>query len=582
MLAEKAMPKRISKIGRYVCILIMTVISAEYMVMLMLDTTGASILLPREIEAVLDALLIVVLSAAPTYFFIIKPIIKETLSYTDELKKLVTALDASGEAVIITDADGSITYVNEVFTDITGYTFDEVIGRNPRILQSGRQSKAFYQMMWRSIVKTGEWQGELWNKCKDGRVYPERLHIKSILGGNGKVKFYICNFADITEQQEQEKLLRQAQKMDAIGNLVAGVAHNFNNVLAAITGNTYLAKKSAVNLKTIDYLKCIEKSSQEAAVMVKQLLSFSHAGVQQKAPMHIVDLTLEAVNTAKLGIREDIKVTTRFTPEPLIVFCDAVDIQQALINLINNARDALEGSEERAIKVSVEHKMRKSCSRRITCDDCSLEVVHLVVQDTGSGISETDLLHIFDPFFTTKPLGGGTGLGLSMAKGTVESHGGSFHVSSELGVGSRFEICLPLTSAVLQIQEAQEKREPRESRCQETILVIDDEAMVRLSLEKLLQSLGYQVLTAADGEDGLQVFLENADDIVLVVSDVVMPRLDGPAAVLKMRVKKPSLPVLFVTGYNDKEIKVGEQTKVVSKPFRIVDLSYDIEALIYP
>jgi len=583
------MLKNTKSYAQYVAILVGVVFTAEYAVMTLFNIFNIEALLSEELEAFADSSLLLLFSAAPVYFLIVKPVVRISKDYQDHLENLVEALEGAADAVIITDANGVIVYINKAFTDITGYSADEVLGHNPSMLQSGKQSEAFYKMMWRSLDTTGKWQGEIWNKRKNGEVYPEHLHIRSILDADAKVKFYIGIFSDITENKNREKVLRQSQKMEAVGTLVGGVAHNFNNMLAGIMGKSYLARKKSNEPETIQYLQDIDNISQDAALIVRQLLTFSHASIQQKKNTPIVPLLKEAAKTARLGIREDIEFMTDFTDEALMVYCDPVEIQQVFINMINNARDALSATQPRRISVIVEGKSWEGCPRNDLCLVCDAYVAHVVIEDTGSGISETDIEHIFDPFFTTKEVGKGTGLGLSMAKGAVESHGGNIHVSSTVGVGTRFEICLPLTN-----MPAGQKDKVPEARVQEivpassgeTILIIDDDEVVRTTLSQVFLSLGYHVLTAADGEAGVNAFHGHADMVSLVIADVAMPIMDGPTAIKEMRGIRPELPVIFITGYDRKKLSIDIQdddlARAIPKPFNVADLSNEVHRLLHP
>lgn len=576
------MPKQSINFTRYILILVTIVVAVEYSIMIVFHLSGFEGYLSPSLESIADALLLLTLSAWPVYAWVIKPIVAIASDYQEKLELLATALQDAGCAVMIVNAAKNITYVNESFTRVTGYTSNEVLGKNPRILKSGRQSKAFYKMMWSALIQQGVWEGEIWNKRKNGEIYPELLHIKTIRKSDGKVNYFVCIFSDATAMKERESKARQSQKMEAIGTLVGGVAHNFNNQLAGILGSVYLAEKHASDPKTLKHLRTIKSCASDAASIVKQLLTFARESHVEKKNVLVVSLLEEAVRTARLGIPAHTNLRTDFTGEKLMFYCDPVEIQQIVINLINNARDAVEDSELKNISVSVDVKPWEGCSRNETCSVCSAEVAHIVVEDTGKGISEHDLEYIFDPFFTTKLVGEGTGLGLSTAKAMIEEHGGVINVSSLAGQGAKFEICLPLTNTPQQNEPT--KLEAVVSKAQGKILIVDDDDTVRTTLEQALLSLGYSVITAQDGKHGVRVFREHADEIMLVITDIVMPVMEGREAAEEMRKIKPEIPVMFMTGYDNTNFsKVTSEFKgasILPKPFSIEALSHAVHGML--
>lgn len=251
---------------------------------------------------------------------------------------------------------------------------------------------------------------------------------------------------NINDKKTMEGVTRKAEKMALMRDLVGGVAHNFNNILAVIIGNLFLAKVNSSSLEIHGYLKEIETSSDEASSMVKQLLNFIHYSIEKKRPVLIMSLLREATQIAQLSFSKDIELFTDFTDEALRVNCNAEEIKNCLIHIILNAKDALENISSKKIYVKYKRQPRNKCNRSVDCDVCTTDKVHLQVEDTGCGISKKDLTHIYDPFFTTKEAGKSKGLGLSMVKGVVESHDGIIHISSKKGEGTKATICLPLVN----------------------------------------------------------------------------------------------------------------------------------------
>ncbi|MDX8388879.1 MAG: response regulator, partial [Mariprofundaceae bacterium] len=506
--------------------------------------------------------------------------------HASQLNKLNDALLQDGESIIVTDVEGTIEYVNEAFTKVTEYSLEEAVGHNPKMLQSGKQSDAFYQRMWTTILTTGEWQGDLWNKRKSGEVYPERLHIRSMTDEEGNVINYVGTFSDISEQKAMEQAFRETQKMEALGTLVGGVAHNFNNILAGITGKLYLARKKASTPEIEPYLSSIDSLSQQAAEIIAQLMAFSHQGHEQASDFDLNLELKEAYKTAKLGIPEDIRLIEDFSTEGLFVHGNATQLQQVLMNLINNARDAMQRDKNRSIAVSV-----KSCDENNRCklngEHCNANkgVACLKVEDTGKGMDEETVAKAFDPFFTTKEVGEGTGLGLSMSIGTIQQFGGNIEVKSVLGEGSTFAVYLPLIA-----QPVKERDESpvaiKEEGAGQLILVVDDEDIIREMMDEILTDFGYRVVTAEDGSKALEAFQAQPNNFSLLLTDLVMPNMDGRELAQEIRSIVPSMPIIFASGYDMKLLDIDmtdfEDAQFITKPVDIAGLNRLIASIIRP
>jgi len=499
--------------------------------------------------------------------------IKAHKAIQSAMHKLTQALEQAGEAVLITDRDGCIEYVNEAFVETTGYTLQEVQGKNPSLLQSGRQDKAFYELMWRSIVEHGVWKGVVWNRRKSGEIYPEQLHIRSIRGEDNRVINYVGTFSDITEKMAMEAEYRHAQRIEAVGALVGGVAHNFNNILAGLGGNLYLAmQKAETSPELLSYLRSIEDLTDQASEMVRQLLTFARKEVTEKKSIALTPLMRETLQTSRMGVPESIQLSGDFCDESLSVFGDATQLQQVLMNMINNARDAIGDRDTRTIAVAL---------KRIDADDALLsrheklrerQLACLTIEDSGEGIAEDVLEHVFEPFYSTKEVGKGTGLGLSMSKGSIESHGGVIEVESTPGKGTRFAIYLPLL-ADSSAADTTQSTETLQGDGQ-LILLVDDDPVVLDSAKGVLEILGYRVLTADDGEQAFDLFLEHLQDLALIMTDVVMPNMGGHELAQKVR-QHSAVPIIFMTGYDYEQKIHGSDALMatISKPFNVQKLS---------
>jgi len=517
----------------------------------------------------------------PDYFISAIEDITERKQDESEIQMLLQAVEQSSEAVVITAKNGSIQYVNPAFTQITGYSEAEAIGKNPRILKSGNQKADFYLNMWETLLGGQAWQGKVVNRKKNGDFFPSMLTISPIKNQAGEITNYIGLQQDLSGFESMEAQFHQAQKMEAIGTLVGGIAHDFNNILAGMTGNLYLAKKHSLeNPAVLKKLAAVEDLSFHAAELIKQLLTFARKGAVSTKPFPLTPFIKETIKLIRPSLSEGIALHYDICNESLVVNGDATQLHQVLLNLINNARDALDGRADPCITVRLAgfHPDKQFIKHHVDFSDG--EYAHLSVEDNGCGVEEGQLEHLFEPFYTTKEQGKGTGLGLAMSFGAIKTHGGHIEVASTEGIGSTFHIYLPLCAEEIK-QPAQEEFRPTIAQGGgELLLLVDDDRHVREAGRQVLESIGYRVMEASDGLDAIDVFTANQKEIALVIMDVVMPNLGGVDAWARMREIHPQAEVIFLTGYDKGalgEDKVPSDNHVVlSKPYDIAKLSQAI------
>ena len=400
------------------------------------------------------------------------------------LRRLSAAVEQSPVSVLITDTRGAIEYANSAFTRLTGYTLEEVKGENPRLLQSGETPAETYADLWRTIGAGGEWHGEMSNRRKDGTIYLEYASISGIRDAEGHLLSYLSVAEDITERRRAEEALRetreqllQSQKLEAVGRLAGGVAHDFNNILGVVLGHAeLLLRKLHPGDENRPRLEQILTAARRAADLTRQLLAFSR---RQVLRAQVVDLNAVVMDTREILERligEDIELGTRLEPDLGRVEVDPGQIGQVLMNLALNARDAMPEGGTLAIETANATLDEATPGEPDTLPPGSY--VRLRVCDTGTGIDEPVRPHIFEPFFTTKAPGLGSGLGLSTVYGIVKQSGGTIQVDSSPGQGTAFTIHLPrLQDAAAVVSAPPVEEAPRGGA--ETILVVEDQDELR-------------------------------------------------------------------------------------------------------
>ena len=483
-------------------------------------------------------------------------------------ERLMTAIEQAAEAIIMTDSAGIIQYVNPAFASITGYSREEALGQNPRILKSGAQGAAFYRELWAAISSGHIWEGCMLNKRKDQSSYTQEMTISPVYGTSGEIVNYVAVSRDITRHLELEQQVRQSQKMDAVGQLAGGVAHDFNNILQGMMGYGNLLLEHLPNHETFyEYAAEIVRGTERAAALTRQLLMFSRRQVLQPVNLNLNTVIEDLLKMLRRIIGEDIRLEWIPGNRLGAVHADAGMMEQVVMNLCVNARDAMPRGgmliiETQNILIDSEY-----CANHVWAKPGRF--VLLSVTDTGCGMDKLTMERIFEPFFTTKELGKGTGLGLATVYGIVKQHKGMVNVYSEPGQGSTFKVYLPLCErAAVAIGPMVEGPAAGGN---ETILLAEDDEMVRELAVQVLSRAGYTVLVAKDGAEAVALFRQNADRIALLFLDVVMPNLGGNEAFESIRAIRPDIPALFSSGYSENAVHTNfvlhEGFKLIQKPY---------------
>ncbi|MBX3737958.1 MAG: PAS domain S-box protein [Candidatus Didemnitutus sp.] len=495
---------------------------------------------------------------------------------SQRLTLLETALQAIPSGIVITDQQGRVEWVNEHFTRLTGYAAAEAIGGNPRVLKSGRHGDEFYAQMWRTIRGGKVWNGELVNRRKDGSEYNEHMIIAPVSHGGDGITHFIAIKQDITERKLMEQQLLRAQRMEGIGLLAGGIAHDLNNVLAPILLSTELLRLRIRDPADQRVLEVIDAAARRGSGVVRQVLTFARGIDGERAPLRPGDLLRELAMIIQETFPRDIEVFREVAEDLPMVRGDATQLHQVLLNLAVNARDAMPQGGTLTLRAQAE----RVTARRVGFmgELPAGNYVVLGVRDTGQGMPPEVRERIFEPFFTTKPRGKGTGLGLPTALGIVRSHGGIVEVDSAPGAGSEFRIYLPAI-APEKVDSAAPMAPVTVAGRGRLVLVCDDEPSVREVASVVLRHAGFAVVEAGNGREALVIFSERRGAIALVLMDIMMPLLTGDRAAADIRQLEPGLPVIFMSGLMELDAvqaamknTIGQTPPLLKKPFAAGDL----------
>jgi two-component system cell cycle sensor histidine kinase/response regulator CckA len=466
------------------------------------------------------------------------------------------------------DLLGNYTSVNRAGEQITGYTHEECLALNiTDTIAPEHVNKARY-MMAKKLAGENVTAYEVDLLAKDGKRIAVEVNTKLVLQDG--VPVAVQGIArDVTERKQLEEQLRQSQKMDAIGQLAGGVAHDFNNLLTAINGYSSLGLQRIEGNPTVkNYLEEIKKAGDRAANLTRQLLAFGRKQILQPLPLSLNDIITDMNKMLRRLIGEDIQLSAKLTPDLKRVKADPGQIEQVLVNLVVNARDAMPKGGSLTIETANAELGREYASTHAGVNAGAFVV--LAVSDTGTGMDEEVRRHIFEPFFTTKEKGKGTGLGLSTVYGIVKQSGGNISIYSEPNHGTTFKVYLPALDSIVKSSEARAE-ESVILRGSETVLLVEDEEVVRGLARQILEEAGYQVLVAPQGEEAVRLCNEHAQEIHLLLTDIVMPGAGGKEVADRLSLLHPGIKVLFMSGYTDEAIVhhgvLDSDVKFIQKPF---------------
>lgn len=482
------------------------------------------------------------------------------------LREQAELLDHAPDAISVKNMNGEIVYWNPGAERLYGWTAAQVLGRRgDEVLPFLTAPEALEAR--RITLEKGEWAGELKQQNRAGRPLVVRSRRIILRDTHGTPKSELIINTDITEQKNLESQLFRVQRLDSIGTLAGGVAHDLNNILAPILMASEMLSMSHPDPEDQKWLGTITTAAQRGAKLVRQILSFARGSEGERGVIQLTHLISELVKVCQQTFPRSIQITAQLPKNLNPVACDASQIDQVVMNLCVNARDAMH--EGGRLRIEANNFHVDEAFTRMHLEAAVGPYVVISVSDTGMGIKPEVIDRIFDPFFTTKTAGQGTGLGLSTVIGIVKSHGGFITAASKLNEGSTFKVYLPAASVMSEPEPTKSRSYPLGK--DELVLVVDDEAAIREVTRSLLERARYRVLTAVDGADAIATFARNSGEVRLVITDLAMPVMDGHATMRAIRRLDEHVPIICVSGVmeNQDETENGSlpQIHFLGKPY---------------
>lgn len=489
-------------------------------------------------------------------------------------EKFKSYIENAPNGIFVADENGNYIDVNKTACEMTGYSRAELLGLNLLNLTPKKNQREAY-LSFQQLMETGKIDIEIPFVKKDGTkgiwsVSSVKLSDNCFLGFTN----------DITEERELETRLKQREKMEAIGQLAGGVAHDFNNQLACIMGNADLLHQEVANNENLSgYTKSILTATVHAKDLIFQLLAFARKGKHLTTPVDVHKVIIESVSLLKHSLDKRIRIIQQFNANPSTILGDQVQLENVFLNMALNARDAMNNQGEIRFTTDTATLSEKYCKEK-PYEVESGEYLRVLISDNGSGIPEDKIKHIFEPFYTTKEVGKGTGMGLAAAYGTIKNHKGFIEVSSIPGEGTEFEIYLPLATENVTSLDPNSDMYSDVVKGEGHILLVDDEKHVLDFTEKMLRNIGYEVTTSNNGQEALELFRKNHNQYDLIVLDMIMPELNGKDTYFGMKGVQKDLNVIISSGYAmdgevQKVLNAGAHS-FIQKPFRLDELSKKI------
>ncbi len=502
-------------------------------------------------------------------------------------RRLATLVEQSSESIVVTDLEGLMVYVNPAFEKLTGFSAGEAIGQNPNILKSGRQPAKLYNELWTTLRQDKTWAGRYINRRKDGTFFEEEAVIFPIRDEQGKTINYCKIARDISLETRLEEQLRQAHKMEAIGTLAGGVAHDFNNLLTVINGYAELALlKTDASHPVQKDIKAILNSGKSAEGLTKQLLAFSRKQIHKPENLSINEIVHSMETILQRLIGEDIRMESNLAENLPPILADKTQIEQIITNLVINARDALIGVAipglDKQLKIETAAAVIDDTFNKENTGCQKGAHILITISDNGMGMEPKVLQKIFEPFYSTKAKSKGTGLGLATVYGIVHQNKACIFVESEPGSGTTFKIYWPASSG--KIRKPARTEAAGDQTGSESVLVVEDNSEVRKFIMEALSALGYDVRSASNGQEALELIGQGDTSFDLLITDMIMPGLSGKELSDQVKTQIPEIRVIYISGYTDNQIvqngSLQSGIHFIHKPFSINTLAGEVRRVL--
>src|ERR1051325_440500 len=480
----------------------------------------------------------------PYQYVAIRSDITERKRAEQQITEQAALLDQAQDAILVRDLDQTILFWNKGAEKIYGWTAEEALGKNAKELLFKASSEHFVDAV-RDVIQNGKWQGEIHQTRRDGAEIIVESRWTLVQDEKGQPNSILVINTDITEKKRMEAQFLRAQRMESIGTLAGGIAHDQNNVLSPILMAIDMLQMKATDESSKKWLEVLRTNADRGGNMVRQGLSFARGVEGERVALQPKHLIKKIVKILRETLPKSIEINFHLADDLWIVSADATQIHQVLMNLCVNARDAM--PEGGSISIKAENVSVDENYARMHIEAKAGRFVVISVADTGPGMTQEIQSRIFEPFFTTKEMTKGTGLGLSTALTIVKSHGGFINVYSELHKGSQFAVYLPALDTPGSVDSAAARTDLPLGHG-ELILVVDDEESIREITRGTLETFGYTVLTAGDGTEALALYADKKNEIAVVLTDMVMPFMDGPATIRALQRMNPKVRIIAASG----------------------------------